>query len=934
MTKTIMKTKSAQLGLTDYSRADQSLIHSELRYRRLFETAQDGILILDAETGMINDVNPYLIKMLGYSRAEFIEKKLWQVGAFKDIEASKDAFKALQKNEYIRYENLPLKTKDGRLIQVEFVSNVYLVGEEQVIQCNIRDITAHKRLRDACQENERKYRTLVTSNPDGVFLIDLSGHFLSVNQAICDGLGFSEAELRSMNIWDIVPEQYLDQYKMRLAKILNGEILHEPSEYTVRGKDGKILFVEIISAPYYGEKGMIGFQGIARDITARKRAEEALRRSEARYRTLVEQAADGIFITDVQGKYLDVNTSGCAMLGYTREEILDQDYTLILLPEDVAQDAPKLDMLRDGKIVLRERRYKRKDGTTFRVEISAKMFSDGRIQSIVRDVTARRQAQETLRQRLAELEALHIISTALRTAQTRDEALPILLDETLTALETDAGAIWLYHADSGKLHATVARGWYRHLSEISVKPDQGVAGTVFANGQARISAEIVRDPLIPQPVTDEIPAGWGGICLPIRAGAITVGVLFVAAQLPRQFTPEQMKLLESLTGIAGTTLHRMSLHEETVRQLDFLEALHSIDSAIGASTDLQLTLNILIHHVKTQLNADATDVLLLDAHSQTLEYAVGLGFRTRDVQTARLRLGDNFAGRIAIEHRAVRIDDPAQVQSSPHFAALWAREGFANYYGIPLIAKGEVKGVLEVYHRGPFHPEADWISFLETLAGQAAIAIDSVQLFENLQRSNTDLARAYDATIEGWSRAMDLRDHETEGHTQRVTETSQRLAREMGIEGVELVQMRRGGLLHDIGKMGVPDSILLKPGSLTDLEWAVMQQHPDLVYQLLSPIEYLRPALDIPYCHHEKWDGTGYPRGLKGNQIPLSARIFAVVDVWDALRSDRSYRKAWDEEEVRDHIRSLSGTHFDPTIVPAFLRLMELTLQDERKKSI
>jgi PAS domain S-box-containing protein len=219
---------------------------------------------------------------LGYSREEFIEKKIWQVGAFKDIEASKDAFEALQKNEYIRYENLPLRAKGGRLIQVEFVSNVYPAGDEKVIQCNIRDITEHKQLVAALQENERKYRTLVAQSPDGIFLVDLSGNFLAVNKAMCESLGFSEEEFRSMNIWDIVPERHLEQHRKRLARILNGECLNDALEYTVRGKDGKIRSIEVLSAPYYREKGIIGFQGIARDITACRRAVEVLQKSEAK----------------------------------------------------------------------------------------------------------------------------------------------------------------------------------------------------------------------------------------------------------------------------------------------------------------------------------------------------------------------------------------------------------------------------------------------------------------------------------------------------------------------------------------------------------------------------------------------------------------------------------------------------------------------------
>jgi HD-GYP domain-containing protein (c-di-GMP phosphodiesterase class II) len=215
--------------------------------------------------------------------------------------------------------------------------------------------------------------------------------------------------------------------------------------------------------------------------------------------------------------------------------------------------------------------------------------------------------------------------------------------------------------------------------------------------------------------------------------------------------------------------------------------------------------------------------------------------------------------------------------------------------------------------------DREWIHFLEAIAGQAAIAIDNSTLFNDLQRTNLELTRAYEETIEGWSRALDLRDKETEGHTRRVTEMTLMLARRMGISEGDLVHIRRGALLHDIGKMGVPDSILLKPGPLTKEEWATMRLHPGLAYNMLSPIDHLRLALDIPYCHHEKWDGTGYPRGLKGEEIPLAARLFAVVDVWDALRSDRPYRPAWSKEEAIAFIHSETGSHFDPEVAKLFL---------------
>lgn len=190
-------------------------------------------------------------------------------------------------------------------------------------------------------------------------------------------------------------------------------------------------------------------------------------------------------------------------------------------------------------------------------------------------------------------------------------------------------------------------------------------------------------------------------------------------------------------------------------------------------------------------------------------------------------------------------------------------------------------------------------------------------------RSAEEILRAYEATLEGWIRALDLRDGETEGHSRRVVGLTVRLAEEFGVCGEMLVHIRRGALLHDVGKMALPDSVLLKPGELNEGEQALMRRHPEHAWQMLGGVDFLRPALDIPYCHHERWDGTGYPRGLRGEEIPLAARLFAVVDVWDALRYDRTYRAGWPAAKVKEHLREGAGTQFDPAVVPAFLRILE-----------
>ncbi len=208
-----------------------------------------------------------------------------------------------------------------------------------------------------------------------------------------------------------------------------------------------------------------------------------------------------------------------------------------------------------------------------------------------------------------------------------------------------------------------------------------------------------------------------------------------------------------------------------------------------------------------------------------------------------------------------------------------------------------------------------------------AIAINNAELLNSLKVSNADLLNAYETTLKGWVDALDMRDHETEGHTRRVTKLSLQLALRMGIKGSEIVNFERGALLHDIGKVGISDLILNKPGPLSEEEWVIMRQHPLYAYQLLSKSKYLIPALDIPYCHHEKWDGSGYPRGLKGEAIPLAARIFAIVDVWDALISDRPYRSAWTQKQALDYIQEQSGIHFDPKVVSAFMTLSKKDLK-------
>jgi putative nucleotidyltransferase with HDIG domain len=410
---------------------------------------------------------------------------------------------------------------------------------------------------------------------------------------------------------------------------------------------------------------------------------------------------------------------------------------------------------------------------------------------------------------------------------------------------------------------------------------------------------------------------------PMALESRVIGIITFSKLTTYSPSAEEIAACQLLAERVAIAQDNARLFEETNRSLRQVQSLHTIDITIASSFDLRLTLNILLEQTRTQLGVDAVDILVYNPHTQVLDYAAGIGFRTTALQGTHLRLGQGYAGIAGLERKTVHVSNLRERKTdflrSPNFRA----EEFDTYFGVPLIAKGQIKGVLEAYHRSPLKPDQIWTDFLETLAKQAAIAIDNATLFSDLQSSNAELMLAYDTTLTGWSKALDLRDKETEGHTLRVVETTIRLARAMGVFEAELINVRRGALLHDIGKMGIPDEILRKPGPLSAEEWATMRQHPIHAREMLSPIAYLRPAIDIPYNHHEKWDGSGYPNGLKGEQIPLAARIFAVVDIFDALTSNRPYRPAWPREKALDYIREQAGKYFDPKVAEVFLKMQQ-----------
>jgi PAS domain S-box-containing protein len=648
--------------------------------------------------------------------------------------------------------------------------------------------------------------------------------------------------------------------------------------------------------------------------------------SEASYRGLFDGVPIGLFRTTAQGRFLDVNLALVQLLGYPdRQSLLAKRITSPDVDDADQQRLREALAAGNGNAQL-EMPLRRYDGTEIWVQVRVTATtcppeSDECFEGSIEDITERRQSRR-------ELEAIASVATALRGAIKRDDTLAIVLDQLLTVFAAEGAAVAVRGPGGDDLTVARGAGEWSDLTGATRSASGGATYATLQDGAVYAEGDLRAEVGLP---TKQVAAGQPtGACVPLRAEGQTIGALWLrraptpgAAQL---LTPAETRLLGSIADIAASAIRRASLLESTERSLRQLGALHAIDQAISGSLDLQVTLEVLLSNAMGELGVDAADILLLHPGGQQLHQATGRGFHTRQggrILSAGLRMGEGCAGQAVLERRIVPWPPQAHTSQPGGRDEALRREGFVSGYCAPIMAKGSVTGVLEVLSRGTLHPGQEWLDFLEALARQAAIAIDSIRLFEDLQRSNLDLAVAYDTTLEGWSKAMDLRDRDTEGHTQRVTAMSTDLARALGVPETELPHFRRGALLHDIGKIGVPDSVLLKPGPLDDEEWAIMRRHPALALDMLSPIAYLQPALDIPYCHHEKWDGSGYPRGLKGEQIPLAARIFAVVDVWDALISDRPYRPAWSIARAEAQIAQQSGIHFDPRVAAAFLALLK-----------
>lgn len=938
-------------NITRRYNAETARLMAEKRLSTILNIAADCIVAIDGARNILV-FNRWAERVFGYAAAEVIGKPIdILIPAYigpRHAEIVNTHAKASQSTEKIIAEHIYMSglRKDGTTFPAEASIAMVSLDSQPILVAVVRDITERARAENQIRTYATRQKMLAEFSVEINNLQTVQAITRMVNEKAREIIGTHLAITSGEHDPSIRAVSRSEKY----AAHEDLEMIREESGlYTLVDQDNQLRLVtrdDLLETPIlrrdgsrlgkiqladkYGgafddndEAVLVQLAQVAAVAIENALLYEEVRQAEQKYRSIFEHSVEGLFQITLQGELISGNPALARLLGYAdiAEMIADQPEIrkyIFLNPEDYDR---LLDALqRDGEVQGREVRFRTRDGSLRWVALSLNSrvtTADGTpvIEGSAVDISERKQ-------RLRELEALAEISATLREAKNRAEMAPIILDQLLRSIGADS-ALFLYNDENGGALVEQARGDWA-----------GLNGLRLDEGDARLEAlRAARAPITLRPGADgmfenDLFRDYASLAAaPMLmqgdfAGAIWLGLRRKDEGIhTSEFNEADASLLGAIAEVASNAIMRSSLNQQIEQRLRTILALHSIDMAISSSLDARLTTRIILEQGATLLGVDAMDVLRYNRVTQYMEYTAGHGFNTRGIEQSRQRLGEGTAGQAALNRKMVVIPQLAEDNTFQRKKMVEA-EKFVSYAAVPLIAKGQLKGLLEVFSRSGLHVNGEWRDLLETLATETAIALDNNQLFEDLQRSNIELTLAYDATIEGWSRALELKDRETEGHSQRVTKMTVQLARRLGAAEEDLMDIQRGAQLHDIGKMGIPDSILLKPGPLTDEEWTLMRSHVQLGVSMLVGIPFLKRALDIPRAHHEKWDGSGYPNRLKGKQIPLAARVFAVIDVWDALSYDRPYRGAWPQEKVVAYLKDQSGKHFDPEVLEAFLKML------------
>jgi len=822
--------------------------------------------------------------------------------------------------------SIPVESSDELGMLAETFNTMAVAIVEHKKQLELHTIELEREVEErteALRKSESELRALFAAMQDVVAVMDSEGRYLSGPPTGNRRMYAFLKLVMGKRLHDVFPASLADNALAKIHEALQNKTVIEYEHTLPVGKTERSFLTTI--SPLTENTVM----WVAHDITQRIRTRNALARNEALNRAIIENSPVGIAIRDAQANLLYGNHAWYRIRGLSMEQIkeLEKQYKDQALVEySVYQNniAPQVMEIykKGGALFIPEvETRERNPGAAQWVSLYYYGIVDdtGNVESVItltQDITARKEREH-------ELQALISLSSALRGAVTRAEMQPIILEQLQRLLNVDAAGIVLRDSTNPDLLVGTGIGEWSNWDDGTGQPSNtGIAGEIMMTAQPYITQNVHADPLL-----------WGNYvgrikalaAVPLIAREQTIGLLAVGslADIPGG----TLGIVSAFGEIAANALYRSMLHDQTERRLQWLTAFRSIDQSITNSLDLHTTLNVVLEKAVNQLQVDAADILLLKEGNR-LVYAAGRGFKSVMASKANLLVGQLQAGKAALERKTVLVSDFEC--TTGWNCELMKQEGFRGYCAVPLIAKGQLKGVIEVFRYLPFTVDTEWLEFLESLAGQAAISIENASMLETIQKTNMEMTVAYDVTLEGWSDVIDIRCKETPGHTERIANMTQQLAKEMGVNDRQLIHIRRGALLHNVGTIMTPEKILLKTSALTPRELKIFEQHPVYSHNLLSTINFLRPALDIPYCHHENWDGTGYPRNLKGDGIPIAARIFAVTEAWENLTHDHRGRKALNDEEALSLISEQAGKRFDPRVVAAFHKMIKKTLSSTK----
>jgi len=900
-------------GLFRYSLFDIVPIARE----RIVENLRDPVIVLDSKN-RVADANQAALKMLGKEFSQVLGRSSREVFARWPIIVGELEFLDTERREIAVEEG-----EDTFYYDVN-ISSIYS-DQHQLLGRIVaaRDITRYKtlesgyrllseeleqRVRERTEElrnSAERYRAVVENQTEFIVRWKPDGTRTFVNEAYCRYFGITPEEAISSSFMPLIVEEDRRAVAEKMERLMSSAVSSETEIHRVIKPDGRIGWQEWTDKAIRNETGQIvEFQSVGRDVTDRKQAEEALRESEAIYRKAIEVAGGVPYRQSYPEEefhiiYDFIGEGISQITGYNPEEFSEALWDSLVQESQLVGELTKyswreaIQRVRSGasSIWQCEHRIRTRAGETRWIYETAVELRDKDGKShgsigLFQDITARKQAEEALRkseerfskafQSSPVIITLSLIETGklLEVNEAFERVMGFSRDEVIGKTAAELG-LWANPTDRERVMQIFLADGKLKKEELQFRTKSGNIMTCHYSAElieisgAQCVLAIVEDITERKKAEDRI---------------LRLNRLYVTISQINQAIVHARNKDDLFSEICRVAIEYGQFRLAWIGLIDIASEL--VKPIVFAGEELGYLENLVIDYHDTSLGSDPT----------------GTAIR---------------------EERCIICQDIATDPRMRPWRGQTLSRGYRSSAAVPLREHGRVIGALTVYAGEVQGFDAEDEELLEQIGLDVSFAIDSINHESERKRAEENLAEAYDTTLEGWAKALELRDKETEGHSRRVTETTLAVARAMGLSEEELLHMRRGSILHDIGKMGIPDDILRKNGPLTAEEKMIVQKHPTTAFELLKPIAYLNNSLEIPYCHHEKWDGTGYPCGLKGEEIPLAARIFAVVDVWDALSSDRPYRNAWPREKVAQYLIAESGKHFDPQVLSVFLTMLE-----------